>query len=398
MIEVKNLTKKFGKITAVDNISFTVNKGEIVGFLGPNGAGKSTSMNIMTGFISATEGTVTIDGYDILEEPEKAKKQIGYLPENPPVYSDMTVTEYLEFVCDLKGVKKSERQEMIGDILRTVRLSEVRKRIIKNLSKGYRQRVGLAQAIVGYPGLLILDEPTVGLDPGQVLEMREVIRNLGEKHTVILSSHILQEVNAVCDRIIIINKGRIVADSPAERLSDGIVGNRVYIEAKTDKESLEELLTSLPDVKSFTADEKGDISSAECVGDEGCDIRESLFDLFSSKGIALLVIKPVDMSLEEIFMNVINGSLEEEEIAAEAAIKAEEKASENNEDISAGEDSAEGEDAADSEDSTEGEDAADSDDSAEGEDIADGEDSVADDDSADMNDKAKEDGEDDGNL
>ncbi len=330
MIEVKNLTKKFGKITAVDNISFTVNTGEIVGFLGPNGAGKSTSMNIMTGFISATEGTVVIDGHDILEEPEKAKRQIGYLPENPPVYGDMTVTEYLEFVCDLKGVKKSERPNMIGDILRTVRLSEVRGRIIKNLSKGYRQRVGLAQAIVGYPDLLILDEPTVGLDPGQVLEMREVIKNLGEKHTVILSSHILQEVNAVCDRIIIINKGKLVADSPAERLSDNIVGNRVYVEVKADKEKLEELLSSAPDIEGFTANEKDGISSAECEGVEGCDIRETIFGLCCKEGLPLLVLKPVDMSLEEIFMNVINGSIEEEEIAAEAALQTENASNDEN--------------------------------------------------------------------
>ncbi len=311
MIEIKNLTKKFGRITAVDNLSFSVNDGEIVGFLGPNGAGKSTTMNMMTGFISSTEGTVIIDGYDILEEPEKAKRRIGYLPETPPVYGDMTVTEYLEFVCDLKKVKKSERGTMIGDILDSVRLSDVKNRIIKNLSKGYRQRVGLAQALIGYPGTLILDEPTVGLDPGQVLEMREVIRELGKKHTVILSSHILQEVSAVCDRIIIINNGRIVTSGSTEGLSDKIVGNRVMLQLKASASEAQKAFGGLECIRSLTVTKKSDCLELVAEGREGEDIRESLSRLCMEKGFVILLMKPVDMSLEDIFISVINGSVDE---------------------------------------------------------------------------------------
>ena len=199
MIEVKNLTKKFGSHTAVDGISFTVNDGEILGFLGPNGAGKTTTMNMMTGFISSTEGEVKINGFDILSDPINAKKQLGYLPDVPPLYGDLTVEENLKFVCDLKGVKKSDRKEMLEEICRIVHIEDVYKRLFKNLSKGYRQRVGLAQALVGFPDVIILDEPTSGLDPSQIIDMRNVIKSLGKKHTVIISSHILSEVSAVCN-------------------------------------------------------------------------------------------------------------------------------------------------------------------------------------------------------
>ncbi|MCD8158853.1 MAG: ABC transporter ATP-binding protein [Clostridiales bacterium] len=356
MIEVKNLTKRFGKITAVDDVSFTVNDGEIVGFLGPNGAGKSTTMNMMTGFISSTEGTVVIDGYDILEEPEKAKKRIGYLPEMPPVYGDMTVTEYLEFVCDLKKVGIFQKKGMIKEIISSVGLENVKNRIIKNLSKGYRQRVGLAQALVGNPGTLILDEPTAGLDPKQVLEMRDVIRGLGEKHTVILSSHILQEVSAVCDRVIIINKGKIVASDNTAALSDKIVGNRVVVEIKCDpvetteeKEIITDITESAEEVSEggetaetfetpeITAagknideifevfDMPAVIQSVEinvkegsieitAEGEEGEDIREILYNICRENNFVLLVLKPVDVSLEDIFISVINGNMEEEEL------------------------------------------------------------------------------------
>src|SRR5690606_21090873 len=211
LIQVENLTKKYGDHLAVDNISFAVEKGEILGFLGPNGAGKSTVMNIITGYISATDGTVKVDGYDILEEPEKVKSRIGYLPELPPLYGDMTVIEYLNFVSDIKGVGKEERQEDIKQVMDLVGIDNVKGRLINNLSKGYRQRVGLAQAILGNPEVLILDEPTVGLDPKQIIEIRNLIKDLGKEHTVILSSHILPEVSAVCDRVIIIDKGKIVA-------------------------------------------------------------------------------------------------------------------------------------------------------------------------------------------
>ncbi|MCD8089264.1 MAG: ABC transporter ATP-binding protein [Clostridiales bacterium] len=336
MIEVKNLTKRFGRITAVDNVSFTVNDGEIVGFLGPNGAGKSTTMNMMTGFISSSEGTVVIDGYDILEEPEKAKKRIGYLPEIPPVYGDMTVSEYLDFVCGLKKVKKAEKKEMIEEILSSVRLEEVKDRLIKNLSKGYRQRVGLAQALVGHPGTLILDEPTVGLDPKQVLEMREVIRGLGEKHTVILSSHILQEVSAVCDRVIIINKGKIVASDKTSALSDKIVGNRVMLEIKGGEEEAREAFESLEEVVSIEITPGEESLEITAEGIEGADIREALYEVCREKGFVILVMKPVDISLEDIFMKVVDGSMEEELIKA-AKAEAESEAAEEEEESGEGE-------------------------------------------------------------
>lgn len=319
MIEVKNLTKRFGKITAVDNISFTVNDGEIVGFLGPNGAGKSTTMNMMTGFISSTEGTVVIDGCDILEEPEKAKRRIGYLPEMPPVYGDMTVTEYLEFVCDLKKVKKSERKAMISDIISSVGLEGVKNRIIKNLSKGYRQRVGLAQALAGNPGTLILDEPTVGLDPKQVLEMREVIKGLGEKHTVILSSHILQEVSAVCDRVIIINKGKIAASDNTSALSEKIVGNRVMLEIKAGRKNTDEIFEAfdmLAAVNSVEVKPKEGYFEVTAEGGDGEDIREILYNVCREDNFVILGMKSVDMSLEDVFISVVNGSMEEELITA----------------------------------------------------------------------------------
>ena len=226
MIEVENLTKKYGSQVAVDNLSFRVERGMIYGFLGPNGAGKSTTMNMMTGYIAATSGTVKINGYDILKNPEQAKKSIGYLPELPPVYPDMTVYEYLRFVAELKKVKKNERQAQIEDVMKQTQIEDVKGRLIKNLSKGYKQRVGLAQAIIGYPEVIILDEPTVGLDPKQIIEIRELIRELAKKHTIILSSHILSEVSAVCDHIMIISKGKLVASDTPEGLMTLLKGGR----------------------------------------------------------------------------------------------------------------------------------------------------------------------------
>ncbi len=225
LIEVSHLTKKYGKHEAVKDLSFHVEKGQIYGFLGPNGAGKSTTMNIITGYLCATEGTVTVNGYDTFKEPEKAKAQIGYLPELPPLYQDMTVTEYLKFVAELKKISKSERKTMIDEAMELTDISDVSGRLIKNLSKGYRQRVGLAQAILGYPEVIILDEPTVGLDPKQIIEIRDLIKKLGEKHTVILSSHILSEVSAVCDQIMIMSKGRLVANDTPENLAKLLSGN-----------------------------------------------------------------------------------------------------------------------------------------------------------------------------
>ena len=219
MIEVNNLVKRYGDHTAVDHLSFKIEKGKIYGFLGPNGAGKSTTMNIITGYIASTEGTVSIDGHDILEEPEKARKCIGYLPEQPPLYFDMTVLEYMRFAADLKKIPKNKKNEMIEEVMDRVKITDMKNRLIKNLSKGYRQRVGLAQAILGYPDVIILDEPTVGLDPKQIIEIRDLIKDLRQKHTVILSSHILSEVSAVCDYVLIISHGKLVASDTPENLS-----------------------------------------------------------------------------------------------------------------------------------------------------------------------------------
>ena len=253
MIEVENLTKKYGSHVAVDNLSFRVERGMIYGFLGPNGAGKSTTMNMMTGYIAATSGTVKINGYDILKNPEQAKKSIGYLPELPPVYPDMTVYEYLRFVAELKKVKKNERQVQIEDVMKQTQIEDVKGRLIKNLSKGYKQRVGLAQAIIGYPEVIILDEPTVGLDPKQIIEIRELIRELAKKHTIILSSHILSEVSAVCDHIMIISKGKLVASDTPEGLMTLLKGGRqMKLSVLGEQSKVEELLRSMESVKDFS--------------------------------------------------------------------------------------------------------------------------------------------------
>ena len=228
MIEVKNLVKKYGSHLAVDHLNFTVDTGQIYGFLGPNGAGKSTTMNIMTGYLGATEGEVLINGHNILEEPEAAKKCIGYLPEMPPLYTDMKVNEYLRFVAELKKIPKTERQEQIEKVMLMVKIMDVQDRLIKNLSKGYKQRVGLAQAILGFPEIIILDEPTVGLDPKQIIEIRELIRELAKEHTVILSSHILAEIQEVCDYIMIISKGKLVASDTPENLENLMSGIGIW--------------------------------------------------------------------------------------------------------------------------------------------------------------------------
>ena len=246
MIEVKNLVKKYGNHTAVDHLNFTIEEGHVYGFLGPNGAGKSTTMNIMTGYLGATEGEVLINGHDILKEPEEAKRQIGYLPELPPLYMEMTVREYLEFVAELKGIAKKKRGESINEVEKMVKIWEVENRLIKNLSKGYRQRVGLAQAVLGFPEIIILDEPSVGLDPKQIIEIRELIRQLAKKHTVILSSHILAEVREVCDYILIISKGKLVAEGSPEQLEDLTHGKEsVELTIQADQVSVKQILSDI---------------------------------------------------------------------------------------------------------------------------------------------------------
>ena len=315
MIEVKNLTKAYGNKRAVDNISFTVNQGEILGFLGPNGAGKSTTMNILTGYISATEGTAAIADHDILDDPIEAKRHIGYLPEHPPLYLDMTVQEYLEFVYQLKKAKQPMKAH-IDDVCRRVKITDVQKRIIKNLSKGYRQRVGLAQALIGNPEVLILDEPTVGLDPKQIIEIRNLIKTLGERHTIILSSHILPEVQAVCDRVIVINKGKLVADDTAENLSHNLTEDFRYIaRIEGPEEELLKLLNStggLKEVQALGQKEPG-VYEFSVEAEPGADIRRDLFKRLSERSYPLLGLKSTELTLEDIFLQLTRDSSGEAE-------------------------------------------------------------------------------------
>jgi len=307
LVEIKNLTKRYGQHLALDNISFTVDDGEILGFLGPNGAGKTTTMNIMTGYIASTEGDVKIGGVDIVAEPEKAKEQIGYLPETPPVYGDMRVDEYLNFVAAIKKVKSSERKQMISDIKATVHIEDMSRRLIKNLSKGYRQRVGMAQAMIGFPQLIIMDEPTVGLDPKQIIEMRDVIKKLGKKHTVILSSHIMQEVSAVCDRVMIINRGKIVASDTPEKLASSLSqGNKMTARIKGTSDAVISALTKYPvisDVRFVASRETGTVDF-ELAGEGNLDIREAIFACMSTNNLPILMLKSLDLSLEDIFLQV----------------------------------------------------------------------------------------------
>lgn len=306
MIEIKNLKKDYGGHLAVNDISFTINDGEILGFLGPNGAGKSTTMNIITGYLSATDGTVNVNGYDILEEPKLAKKEIGYLPEIPPLYIDMTVKEYLNYVYDLKGVKIPKGPH-IEEICRLVKIKNVYHRLIKNLSKGYRQRVGIAQALIGNPKVLILDEPTVGLDPKQIIEIRNLIRMLGKHHTVILSSHILSEIQAVCDRVIVINKGKIIADDTPENLSSNLSDDHslvVVLEGK--QEELTKKLKAIPGVKNVTLVREYTNNSVEFNVEPlaGYDIRKSIFEMACNNNSAILKMASNELTLEDIFLRL----------------------------------------------------------------------------------------------
>lgn len=306
MIEVKNLTKKYGTKIAVDDVSFTVNKGEILGFLGPNGAGKSTTMNILTGYLSSTNGTAKIGEYDILENPIEAKRSIGYLPEQPPLYLDMTVKEYLNFIYDIKNAKLP-RDAHIKEICGVVKINEVFNRAIKNLSKGYKQRVGLAQALIGNPEVLILDEPTVGLDPKQIIEIRKLIKDLGEKHTVILSSHILPEIQAVCDRVIVISKGKLVADDTTANLSKNLSEDRYYtalIEGP-DTEVLKILqgITGMKQVSLLGKREQG-VFEYTIEAEENVDLRRELFKRLAERNWPLLGLRSSELTLEDIFLKL----------------------------------------------------------------------------------------------
>lgn len=306
MIEVNNLVKNYGKYQAVKGISFKVEEGEVLGFLGPNGAGKSTTMNMITGYISATDGSIKIGEFDILKNPSEAKKKIGYLPEIPPVYVDMTVTEYLTFVADLKGVKKSEVNTMLDDIMDKIKITHVSQKLIRNLSKGYRQRVGLAQALVGYPEILILDEPTVGLDPKQIIEIREVIKELGKSHTIILSSHILSEVSAVCNRVMIINKGEIVASDSPEKLSERLSENKYKVRMRGKKDLIENALNdseAIGEVK-FIGEEEQGAYDFYVSGTNMGDVREAVFNIAVDNSFVLLLLNSEKMSLEDVFLQV----------------------------------------------------------------------------------------------
>ncbi len=306
MIEVKNLTKCYGKHLAVDNLSFTVEKGQIYGFLGPNGAGKSTTMNIMTGYLGATKGEVLIDGHDILKEPEEAKRCIGYLPEQPPLYLEMTVMEYLRFAAELKKIPKEDVEIQIEKAMRLTRLSDVRGRLISNLSKGYKQRVGLAQAILGFPEIIILDEPTVGLDPKQIIEIRELIRKLAKEHTVILSSHILAEIREVCDYILIIARGKLVASDTPENLENSMSGTgHIEIEVRREQKEVERVLDRIDQVKrvEYTLLEDGTVR-AQIEAKGSGDIRERIFHAFADQKMPLLTLKLNKSTLEEIFLEL----------------------------------------------------------------------------------------------
>lgn len=310
MIEVSNLVKKYGDHTAVDHLSFQIEKGKIYGFLGPNGAGKSTTMNMITGYIASTEGKVMIDGHDILEEPEAAKKCIGYLPEMPPLYFDMTVLEYMKFAADLKKIPRNQKDKQIKEVMDMVKITDMKDRLIKNLSKGYRQRVGLAQAILGYPEVIILDEPTVGLDPKQIIEIRDLIKSLKQKHTVILSSHILSEVRAVCDYVLIISHGKLVAsDTPdnLERLAAG--SNSLLMKIKGEKDTIRKGLETIEGVTgvemSYDSDEE--LWKTKLSVQENVDIREKVFYVMAKANCPIYEMQVKRVSLEDVFLELTEG-------------------------------------------------------------------------------------------
>ncbi len=308
MIEIQNLTKKYGSLYALNDISFEVKKGEVLGFLGPNGAGKSTTMNILTGYIPSTSGTVKVDGYDIMEQPKEVKRRIGYLPELPPLYGDMTVSEYLKFICDLKNVPARGRKSKLDDIMYLVKIGDKRGRLVKNLSKGYRQRVGLAQALVGDPQVLILDEPTVGLDPKQILDIRRLISALGREHTIILSTHILSEVNAVCSSVVIINNGKIAASGPVSQFSASSGGvSKFMITLAGEKGACREAIDKVPEItRAEFIRIDGENSVYRIESKDHCDARKNLFASLAASGLPIMELRPIGKTLEEMFIEIVN--------------------------------------------------------------------------------------------
>ena len=310
MIEVKNITKRYGKAVAVENISFTIEDGEIVGLLGPNGAGKSTTMNILTGFLEQTEGEVIIDGFDTLKKPKKAKKEIGYMPEGVPLYTDLTVKEFVTYMAEIKQVEKKSRKEKVEKIIKQTGLKDVEKKLIKNLSRGYKQRVSMAGALVGEPKILILDEPTVGLDPKQITEIRNLIKELGKTHTIILSSHILSEVSQICNKVVIINKGKIVAVDTPENLENKVNNNNcIYVMVEDTENKVEQIKDKINGVKKIELVEENKDGTKQYLieAEKDIDIRKTIFSEFAKENITIFEMKKADTTLEDAFMKLIEG-------------------------------------------------------------------------------------------
>ena len=310
MIEVKNVTKKYGKAIAVEDISFTINEGEIVGLLGPNGAGKSTTMNILTGYIEQTAGKVTIEGYNTLKKPKKAKKQIGYMPEGVPLYTDLTVKEFVTYMAELKQVNKKERKEKVQKVIEQTGLKEVENKLTRNLSRGYKQRVSMAGALVGEPKILILDEPTVGLDPKQITEIRNLIKELGKTHTVILSSHILSEVSQICNKVIIINKGKIVAIDTPENLENKVSQNNcIYVTVEDTENKIESMKEKIKEIKNIELVQENEDKTKQYLieADKDIDLRKKIFSEYKKENIIIFEMKKADTTLEDAFIKLIEG-------------------------------------------------------------------------------------------
>lgn len=310
MIEVKNVTKKYGSITAVDNISFKIEEGEIVGLLGPNGAGKSTTMNMITGYIEPTEGEILINGYDISRKPKKAKSQIGYMPEGVPLYSDLTVKEFITYMAELKRVDRKTKKEKVQKIIEQTGLKDVENRLTRNLSRGYKQRVSMAGALVGEPQILILDEPTVGLDPKQITEIRALIKELGKKHTVILSSHILSEISQICNKVIIINKGKIIAIDTPENLERKVSNNNsLYITVEDTENKMDTIKEKIPQINKIELMKENEDGTKQYVLETNADtdLRKIIFSEFAKENITIFEMKQADATLEDAFMKLIEG-------------------------------------------------------------------------------------------
>lgn len=310
MIEIKNITKKYGSVTAVDNISFKIEEGEIIGLLGPNGAGKSTTMNMITGYIEPTEGEIIINGYDISKKPRKAKSQIGYMPEGVPLYSDLTVKEFVTYMAELKNVDRKTRKEKVEKIINQTGLKDVENKLTRNLSRGYKQRVSMAGALVGEPKILILDEPTVGLDPKQITEIRALIKELGKTHTIILSSHILSEVSQICNKVIIINKGKMIAIDTPENLEKKVAkNNSTYVTVEDTENKMNAIKEKIPEIKEIKLIKENEDGTKQYVleADGDTDLRKIVFTEFAKENITIFEMKQADTTLEDAFMKLIEG-------------------------------------------------------------------------------------------